>query len=55
MIDLFRRRRFDREDFIAGGKPSAMLSRSIGSVNEFLAWTMVKKREVTLRSAGERA
>lgn len=36
MIDCFRFRRLDREDFIAFGRGKAMLSRRVLSVNLFL-------------------
>ena len=54
IIDLFRRRRFDREDFIAGGKsfsdakPQHRKCQSVFGVDD-----CEDEREVTLRSAGE--
>ena len=55
IIDLFRRRGFDREDFIAGGesfsdaKPQHRKCQSVFGVDD-----VKEEREVTLRSAGER-
>ena len=54
MTDLFRRRRFDRKDFIAGGesfsdaKPQHRKCQSVFSVDD-----CEEEREITLRSAGE--